>query len=338
MCATYIDPPRLVFRTPDKHSGMIFRQDPSWPRYFSGIKGINFLEEVFESVLSTLPRGFVGFATNDTVKTASLLYDNVVLVHVSHFSNLYYDPLDHDVPYIPYESGVKLIIHQIRNPNFETGGSIADYFNGPDSEAEARKLIESHRQSLTDISDSCYKAASSKHLSVVPTWNDRSELDYLLPEENAMEAFSALMENVPQLDARNTSWEVISELKKDQESLEKVRRMRVWFHTEVKSKSFAAAQDLILSNMEDYKSSLKKHGASYKDGILEVFLKKENLTASIISALAGVQLAGAMEGIAAAGIPILGDLVLQIRKSNREKKSIQNHPFALLTKIEEASN
>lgn len=325
------EPPRFIFESPVFEYGAILRQDPSWPvpAQLDSLQG----NWMFDPVFSTMPKGYVAFATDETLKSASLLFDNIILFHVSKCRNMWNNPLDNDAPYLPIYSGVKFVLHQIRNPHFKRD-SIKDFFDGPQNKKGKSKLEKIHLNSLSKISDKFNQSAIRNHLNFVPFWNKAIELDFLIPTTSSISSVSALIDNVPQLDSKNTSWEIIKELKKDEESITKCRRMRHWLSNTASEMNYAQAQDSILLGIEEYRASLEKHGAAYKDGFFEIFLKSENITRTILSALAGKMLTDTPEGIIAGAIPIASDIILHIREYKREKKEIENHPFAYISSLE----
>jgi len=82
-----------------------------------------------------------------------------------------------------------------------------------------------------------------------------------LPTEgNQFAALSCCIANIPEIVEKELTWQQVSEIKEDRESLKKLRRFKNWMYDIGDSKSEIALTEYLQQVLDDYKSALNKHG------------------------------------------------------------------------------
>jgi hypothetical protein len=113
----------------------------------------------------------------------------------------------------------------------------------------------------------------------------------ILYEEGNREVVASTLSNLGIVDERKLTWQQVLEFRKDKINLQKYKRLLHWLDKEMIGKSRAYIEDDIAQKLEDYESSLKKHGIKTVIGTIEEVLDGKYLF-GVSSAIGSISLAG----------------------------------------------
>lgn len=155
------------------------------------------------------------------------------------------------------------------------------------------------------------EASKSIGLNLVPFFSatsDGPEAD----ENSGVIATRVILENVPLANTEESEWEQVHDFRNDKDRIAKLRAVRRLYGKLSTASSEQDAQDILSGALEQYKLSLEYHGFSLKKGILELFLDKQTIMATIVS---GAFLGSFTAASAAGALCILGNSYLKIKES-----------------------
>ncbi|MBN1972625.1 MAG: hypothetical protein JW787_03230 [Sedimentisphaerales bacterium] len=158
------------------------------------------------------------------------------------------------------------------------------------------------------------KSFSKKYaINISVVCSSEKERSNLYKEGNREVIVSTLSE-LEIVDELELTWDQVIEFRKDKRSLKKYRQFLHWLDKEMIGKSLAYIEDDITIKLEDYQSSLKKHGIKTIIGTIEEMLDSKYLlgTSSVIGSIsiAGYPALGVLAG---AGL-ILGKMAVKLSK------------------------
>ncbi|MGD0596611.1 MAG: hypothetical protein ABSA64_03690 [Sedimentisphaerales bacterium] len=119
-----------------------------------------------------------------------------------------------------------------------------------------------------------------------------------LYKEGNREVVASALSNLEIVDERKLTWQQVIEFRKDKISLKKYRRFLHWLDKEMIGKSQKFIEDDIAQKLEDYGSTLKKHGIKTVIGTIEEVLDGKYLLGT----------SGVIGSFSLAGYPGLGIL------------------------------
>jgi len=119
-----------------------------------------------------------------------------------------------------------------------------------------------------------------------------------LYKEGDREVVATVLSNLEIVDEKKLTWQQVMEFRKDKISLQKYRRLLHWLDREMIGKSHKFIEDDIAQKLEDYESSLKKHGINTVLGTIEEVLDGKYLLGT----------SGVVGSFSLAGYPELGVL------------------------------
>lgn len=124
------------------------------------------------------------------------------------------------------------------------------------------------------------------------------------------------------IDTSNVSFETLFDLRKDKESINKFRQLRLFFYQNYNGKSKAFIEDDLLKRLHDYEETAKQWNLKTTLSSIDSFLSSKTLTASVIGAI-GSAFMGDLTTSALAfssGVSIeIGKLVVNIKKESLSK-------------------
>jgi hypothetical protein len=135
--------------------------------------------------------------------------------------------------------------------------------------------------------------------------------------------------NLDLIDTSKADWEQIIEIRKDKNSINKLRKLKTFFHENYTGKEKNFIQDDLLNRIEDYKNVTKDWG--FETLVSSITLMKTSLTtvgSSLVMALTGQPL----EVAAATGIFVgIGNISLQFAKEKHKLMKLgRDHPLAYI--------
>jgi hypothetical protein len=142
------------------------------------------------------------------------------------------------------------------------------------------------------------------------------------------------------IDARHSSWEQLSEFRRDPETRDKLRRLRLFAQQNYKDKSKDFIEDDILTRIGDYDEAVKKWGFETKyaniTALLNSKLVQGGLAGSLISGLLHEPVAAVSSAVGALTIE-LGRTALEISKQRFVLREImRNNPVSYISYAKES--
>lgn len=139
------------------------------------------------------------------------------------------------------------------------------------------------------------------------------------------------------VDTSEIKWRHILEIKKDKESISKLRRLRTFVYENYKNESSAFIQDDLLNRIEVYETTAKQLGLKSTDSTFKIIFSSGSLIAStaatIATALSGAPVTIPLSlGVSTAFM--LGNIGLELRSHKRDLyKFKQENPVTYLADI-----
>jgi len=120
------------------------------------------------------------------------------------------------------------------------------------------------------------------------------------------------------VDAERMSWDQIFELRKDQDSLSKLRRLRLFLYERYQNQPMSFLRDDLLQRIEDYEATARKCRLDLIDSSMAVVCDKEVVVSAAVALVALLE--GATPIAVAATVPMfakLGSVALDLRRTRR---------------------
>ena len=156
-------------------------------------------------------------------------------------------------------------------------------------------------------------------------------------ESDAIEDPAIVLTGLKLIDTSQITWRQIIEIRKDKESLNKLRRLRTFIFQNYQGKPTNFIKDDLLNRIDLYESTIKQLGLKTSDSALKILFNSgtlvANSVAAIASALTGMHVTIPLSlGIASSFL--LGNVTLEIRTHKRELyKFKQENPITYLLDI-----
>lgn len=141
------------------------------------------------------------------------------------------------------------------------------------------------------------------------------------------------------IETSKITWRQILEIKKDKESISKLRRLRTFIYQSYKDKPSAFIQDDLLNRIEVYEMTAKQLGLKTTDSTFKIIFNSSSLvattTATIATALSGAPVTIPLAlGVGSAFM--LGNIGLELRSHKRDlHKFKQENPVTYLAEIKQ---
>ncbi|MDR4520502.1 MAG: hypothetical protein R3E36_07855 [Nitrosomonas sp.] len=178
-----------------------------------------------------------------------------------------------------------------------------------------------------------------EHL-VLPHFPDRNRINYLnqpIREDSTISNTSPMVQiaSIPIIDSKNLSWEHIAELRRDNESKERLERLRKFALLNFKGKSRNEIEADLMLRIDQHQAATKKHGIKTIETALTVGISGTGM-GTLIAALVG----GAIPPSAAIGAIFgLGTALVKIIAARKTFEIEQVHdPIRYIVDIEETAN
>jgi hypothetical protein len=164
--------------------------------------------------------------------------------------------------------------------------------------------------------------SKQNELCLTPLFNNLTEAPEVDDISGVM-ATRVMLENIPLANTDESDWEQILDFRKDEDRVTKIRGIRRLYRKLSTANSEQEAQDILCDALEQYRLSSEHHGFTLKKGILELFLDKQTIMASLVS---GAFIGSLTAAGAAGAICILGNSYLKVRDSKIKKKQLLINP------------
>jgi hypothetical protein len=137
------------------------------------------------------------------------------------------------------------------------------------------------------------------------------------------------------INASATSWEQITDFRKDKEAMERLRRFRVFAYQNYTGQSRNFIEDDILTRIYEYELAIKKCGFATTSAAITTILDSNliagGIAGSFISAYLQSPLATVLSVAGTAGITI-GKIAIELRKQSFAKQEIMmSHPVSYVS-------
>lgn len=172
------------------------------------------------------------------------------------------------------------------------------------------------------------------HIFGAPEWrgSNRKEIDSLEP--------AIILSNLDLIDANQLTWDQITEIRKDQNSMNALRDLRMFMYREFKNEdSQAYIEDVLLQLMRRYKETADKWGFDTMQQTLKIGLNKAMIL-GIGSSLAAVLFQATLPTAVAAGFAAcIGQIAIKFSERHKEKIEVQrNDPAHYLIEVEKQAS
>lgn len=143
--------------------------------------------------------------------------------------------------------------------------------------------------------------------------------------ERNVDAIEATINSISIIVEDNLTWEQVKEIRKDKESIKKLRKFRLWASTDFKDKSETEVSAIIAKSLEEYEYALRKHGIMTAVGAMTTVLSSAS---SIVGAIESSQ-----AGLIAAGLSVSAGLVTYSAQQLYEYFDTKRQPIAYIYDI-----
>jgi len=134
-------------------------------------------------------------------------------------------------------------------------------------------------------------------------------------------AISICINNLPEIIEDKLDWEQVLSIRKDKDSITKIRRLKNWLNTEILHKDESEMKSILDKAVDDYSFALKKHGIQTMAGAIST------VSTASITLLNAVSQNGSFN---IAGISIASGLSVFAIKSFIDRIEAKRHPIALV--------
>jgi hypothetical protein len=153
------------------------------------------------------------------------------------------------------------------------------------------------------------------------------------------EYLAVSLSEIPLVDTSQAEWGQIIELRRDSESQNRLRNLRLFLYTNYQGKSVDYIQDDLGKRLHEYELARRKFGFEIVTSCFSTLLESKN----IYTAIAGGFVAGLVGGISAAataGVIIeVGKVALEFAKRRYQLKDMtQNHELAFVIEAKKKLN
>lgn len=166
-------------------------------------------------------------------------------------------------------------------------------------------------------------------IHVVPIYFSQTEFERnIIGKNHKMKspAVSICINNIPEIAEEKLDWEQVLEIRKDKESIEKIRRFRNWINVDLLDKSESEIRGILEKAIDDYKFSLKKHGIKTITGAIST------VSAISVSYLNSVSKNDSFISLEA-GLPIIAGIVVYTINSYIDMMETKRNPVAIIYDI-----
>jgi len=122
------------------------------------------------------------------------------------------------------------------------------------------------------------------------------------------------LSNIQLINTDKTSWQQILELRKDTDSLKKLRNLKLFMQSNYQGKGKEFIEDDFAKRSDDYNNMCKDHGLETCISAFSVILDAKHLQTAIAGGVAATLLGGPITGLGAAACLELGHISLEVAK------------------------
>lgn len=258
----------------------------------------------------------------DNPKNSALYFDSVIPLSCRFI-------LEHGMKF--YEIDDFKTIFPLRMQEEETFMSYIEFMGSVRSLVSSDDFINDNDGGVTNIVWDLFRIQFSFFFSGLEIKN-YVFLDNLNTDNHCKETYervSLKLAKLPLIDTSKADWKHILEIRKDKVSINKLRKLKTFFHKNYSGKEKNYIQDDLLSRIEEYNNTVKDWG--FETITSSLTLLNTSITSvgsSLILALTGQPL----EVAAASGICVgIGNVVLHLAKEKHKLMKLgRDHPLAYI--------
>ncbi|AKR42220.1 hypothetical protein [Methylophilus sp. TWE2] len=199
-----------------------------------------------------------------------------------------------------------------------------------------KKIIEAYLNDVTlNGSDSIRKifkdyasAVGIVDFDVLQFCSDSSSMPFKDP--------SVTLANIQLIDTANTEWEQIIEIRKDERSHQKLKRLKLFLTKDYQDCSLQFIEDDLSQQIFDYEQTCKNYGFNTFSSSLSLLLDSRNLQATLGASLLAAIFGGPLSGLAVGATIEIGKLAINFAEKQHELKNWKNgHHLAYIFEVKE---
>ncbi len=208
--------------------------------------------------------------------------------------------------------------------------------SGADHHEVLKKITNgtfNHRRYTKRADNEIVELIGRAGFSQVPTWCGDS-----VPVQKGSKAndFALTLSGMKLVDAEKISWAHLIEMRKDKDSMRRLRDFRILFHEEFQGQSIAYVEDRIMAGLENHQRVAKEWSFELFERSLSVVGSKENVgSTTLVGGM--LALTGAPTSvIAASGLAVsLVSASVEVAKVFRDRAKGLNSGYAYLSSLKE---
>jgi len=158
--------------------------------------------------------------------------------------------------------------------------------------------------------------------------------DILSVESHSGDEVAMTLANLHLVDTSRTSWEQITEFRRDQASRTKLRRLRVFAADSYAGRSRAYVEDDLLLRLDDYDETVRRWGFETRRAALSMLLNSKNLlgaSAALLSVLFGAPPTVAGVGVAVGAVAEVGRIAVEVsRRKFALRNALRDNPVSYI--------
>ncbi len=152
---------------------------------------------------------------------------------------------------------------------------------------------------------------------------------------------SIVLTGIKLIDTSNIPWRHLTEIRRDKDSINKLRKLRTFIYQNYKDKPIAFIQDDLLSKIDAYETTAKYLGLKTRDSVFKIIFNSSSVVAStaaiIFSALSGGPVTIPLV-LGVGSTFMLGNIGLELRGQRREAfKFAKDNPITYLVDVKKAT-
>lgn len=172
---------------------------------------------------------------------------------------------------------------------------------------------------------SIYEQCLSLGISVVPVFFSPTDYEkqYIIHSDTSQNvpAISLCINNLPEIIEDKLDWEQVLEIRADEESTARIRRLKNWLNTDILHKKESEMKAILDKAIDDYGFALKKHGIQTLVGAISTVTTASHTLINAVSQNGSFDVAG---------LSIASGLSVFAIKSWIDKAEAKRHPIALI--------
>ena len=162
---------------------------------------------------------------------------------------------------------------------------------------------------------------------------------YITQIDSSSDDITLTLNNIFLIDTSKASWEQRMAIRKDPNSIRKLRNLKLFTYSNYQDKPKSFIEDDLLSKIDKFHTTCKEYGFHLTLSALSTTLSSKNLLASVAAGISTAFLGGPLIGIGTAAVIEIGNLAIEITKGYQAFTKIKNdHPLAYIISLQRDLN